>query len=891
MSNKPIKSIVILIFFIFIFFILGCGGTSSPKTLSQGSGESYDDFTTGKIKGLITSFETGLGLSGAIIEAYQCQTVSGNDGSFLLEGIPAGDHSVTVRLQGYNAAVQNNVRVLNGQITENINFALKNASNEYTSDFQVLSINPNWGGDGDELTILCSGCGKKIGRVTINGVDAQILDWNTSNDGRIRVYLPNNVETGPVKVIINNEASKELNPVVFIARPVIQSVHPNIAAGGQTIVVNGRNFSSIYSRNKFQLNGQDCYTVNEDSTIFSQKITLPANATTGYLSVKLVNPGEYSVDGISSVTVTVIPRLVYMTPKRSLPGVPITLYGYNFGTDRSIIKVIVGNYELPEASIISLTDNSITFSAPSNTIIGAGTTVPVTVQVNSAKSNSLYYTAYNNIDTTIRDYGIYDFSAVSSNNKLKLAQLKPTDNIIFISTLSGNYSQNFSDDISYYVVSAYLGGNTEIIPTLPDSARASEYASRFSQSSNDTDLQREYKNTISPIVKPSAEIRASMAEPASRTIQVYVRNFSSSSPYDASNDVLQTGILAASSTHALVYLEERVRGISRAACLEIASEFDKTYESIATAFGVLDPPEGNIDSQSRIVIFLTDKVDAKSDQAAYFDSRDKESQQINSNGTEIIFASPNKYKSNAEEFHAELCQALHSMFYYNQRWDAVNAIYYGTEWQSAGLSLMARQLSGRGFAQRNTVDIGRVKNYLSNPEKIRLNTWPESITAGNYGMQFLFAQYLFDRCGGWNTIQLLESGRSLNVKKGLEDIERNILTRANPSTNGLSEFFNDFCLALFCDDIGFSQDFPGYNAQKYGFTNISLRKNSVTGLRGKSLGETPVNMVIYPVPGFGCSVLAYYGGNGGDLEFEISSKPDQGIFKTWVIYYSTEQVE
>ena len=364
-----------------------------------------------------------------------------------------------------------------------------------------------------------------------------------------------------------------------------------------------------------------------------------------------------------------------------------------------------------------------------------------------------------------------------------------------------------------------------------------------------------------------------------------------SDPYDYTNDILQLGILAASTTHSLVYLEQSVTGISRTACFEIAEAFDKSYTTIANAFGVLDPPEGNVDKQERIVLFLTDKVDNKPDQSAYFDSRDKQTQQIHSNATEIIYASPNKYKSMPEEFQAELCAALHDMFYYNQRWDNSKAIFYGTDWQCAGLSMMARQTAGRGFLQGNSVDVARVKNYLTNTEKTRLNDWPSTITAGNYGMQFLFTQYLFDRCGGWDTITYLESGKSSNVKKGLQDIAMNILPNANPSTAGLSEFFNDFCLALYCDDMNLPEGFIGYNSKKHGFTNISLREKGVSGLKGKALGENPVNTVVYPIPGFGCSALVYNGGNWGDLEFEIRSRPDQGIFKTWVIFYSIEQVD
>lgn len=888
MSNKHLKSIAYLIF-ILVFFISGCGGTSSTKNLSQGSANNYDDFSTGKIKGTVTSYSTGIALSGAIVEAYQCQAITGSDGTYVLDGVPAGDHSVTVRLEGYNATIKNDVRVFNGQVTENINFAMTNATNEYTSDFQVLSITPRFGTDGDQLSVLCSGCGKIPGRVTINGVDAQILDWNSASNGIIKVCLPNNVESGPVKVIIKNETSKEINSVNFIGRPVILSIHPETAVGGQTIVVNGRNFSTIYSYNKFQLNGQECYTINDDSSAYHQKITLPANANTGYLTVKIINPGTYTVEGVGSATLTVAPRLVYISPKRSLPEAPITLYGYNFGTDKSAIKVLLGTYELSQANILSLTDNSLVFKAPSNSIISAGTTVDVTVQINDAQSNSLKYTAYNNINSTITDYGIYDFTTVSRDNKLVLAQLKPTDVIAFISTLSGNYNQSFSDEYSYYVVSAYLGGNTEYIPTLPTSVRTSEHDSKLVVTDNNISVKTE--NIAMPIIKPSEFLRASVTEPASKTMKFYVRDFTASEPYNAANDKLQSAILAASTTHSLVYLEESITGINQSACLEIANAFDKSYESIATAFGVLNPPEGNVDTQSRIVLFLTEKVDDKPDKSAYFDSRDKQTQQIKSNGTEIIFASPNKYKSSPDEFQAELASALHDMVYYNQRWDNAQAVYYGTDWQCAGLSMMARQVTGRGFNQRNSVDVTRVKNYLNYPEKVSLNTWPAKIVDGNYGIQFLFTQYLFDRCGGWNCITLLESGKSSNVRTGLQDIVLNILPSANPSTNDLSEFFNDFCLALYCDDMNFPTNFTGYNANKYNFKNISLREKGVTGLRGKSLGETPINNVVYQIPGFGCSALVYSGGNWGDLDFEIRAKPDQGTFKTWVIFYSTENTK
>ena len=887
MNNKHLKSIAVTYIFVLVVFFVGCGGTSSEKVLSQGSGSGYDEYSVGKIKGKITASDTGLGLSGAIVEAYQSQSITSEDGTFLLERIPAGDHNVTVRMNGYNASSVSGVRVYAGKVTENINIALDYATNSFSSDFKVLSLNPNWGTDGDLVTILCSGCGRSAGKVTFNGVDASIADWNSSNDGRIKVYLPNNVESGPVKVIINGEYSKEVDPIRFIARPVVLGVHPDIASGGQTIVVNGRNFSPVYSRNKFQLNGKDCYTIEDDSSIYNQKVILPADARTGRISVKLVNESQYAIEGVGSAIVTVAPRLVHITPKRSMPGVPITLYGYNFGSDINNFKVLVGSYEISPSDIMSFSDTSVTFKAPSNSIISAGLTVEVKVQINNAVSNSLSYTAYNNVGTTISDYGIYDFANVSSNNKLKLAQLKPTDVIAFVSTLSGPHTHNFLDDYYSYVVTASLGGNKTAIPTLPASVRTSEYASRFAVKNNQISY---LKNSLPSKQTLGASLRMSVSEPAEENITVYVRDFTKSEPFDAVNDIQQNGILGASGTHSIVYLEESLDRFSRSDCEIIAEEFDAIYNSIKDEFGVLNPPEGNVDAQSRVVIFITDKVDNKPDKSAYFDPRDKSIQQVNTNSTEIIFASPNRYNSDKEEFFAELCYALHQMFYYNQRWDAPRVAYYGTEWQSAGLSMLARQKYGKGFAQRNINDTARVRSYLSNPEKVRLDSWPETLFDGNYGMQYLFAQYIYDRCGGRNTVHLLESGQISNVRTGLEDLEMNILPLANPVCSGLSDFFNDFCLAMYCDNIGFSSSFTGFKENKYRFSGISLRTGGVAGLSGKSLSETPVNKVVYQIPAFGCSVLAYNGGNGGDLEFEIISRPDTGIFKTWVIYYSTEQM-
>ena len=53
MNNKHLKSIAVTYIFVLVIFFVGCGGTSSEKVLSQGSGSGYDEYSVGKIKGKI----------------------------------------------------------------------------------------------------------------------------------------------------------------------------------------------------------------------------------------------------------------------------------------------------------------------------------------------------------------------------------------------------------------------------------------------------------------------------------------------------------------------------------------------------------------------------------------------------------------------------------------------------------------------------------------------------------------------------------------------------------------------------------------------------------------------------------------------------------------------
>jgi hypothetical protein len=184
-----------------------------------------------------------------------------------------------------------------------------------------------------------------------------------------------------------------------------------------------------------------------------------------------------------------------------------------------------------------------------------------------------------------------------------------------------------------------------------------------------------------------------------------------------------------------------------------------------------------------------------------------------------------------------------------------------------------------------------VSQYLQYPETVSLNHWPDEPAYADYGMQYLFTQYLFDHCGNYNAIAQLETIDTLSHSSGLLDVGNN-LVRATYSDIGLRDFFHNFCKALYCDNLGLVDGFANYNKTRHQFPNISLRgkTSGIEGLHGTPMGENPVTSRIMPIKGFSCSCIEYSQGNWGDLEVTIAATPSAGNFRTWVIYYSAEQI-
>ncbi len=797
-------------FLLLLVFLTGCGGVN-PTTSGAGSVGQPLNLDWGSISGRVTA-SGGTPLAQAYIETTTKQTTSGSDGTYLLGPMPPGDYRVIARASGLQPQVKEGVRVRAGQITERVDFLLTAGTATATPDFAVLAVSPRFGTDGDTVTVIGTGFGRTPGRVTVAGKEAAIIDWNSRLDGRIIIQLPAEVETGPVKVFIAGVPSHETQEVTLIARPVLLEAVPTSARPGASLTLYGRNFSVIPSFNRVSLNGRPCQVI-EVASPRQMRVLMPQGAETGLLQIRL-ETNEFQLDGISTARVTVPPELIHLSPKRSLPGVTLTLYGRNFTSDRSAVKVLLGERATIQGNdLLTFSNTRLSFLAPGTDVVPPGESVEIRVSVNGIPTQeAMVWTAYNPAWTTLDAYGIYEFERVSTNGTLHLPKLGADDRFALVSIISGSPDQDLGGDFTYTLTSV-LGNNRTLVPALPSSAVGPRAALPAARAYLDVGprLRRRYPPAAGGSARLAVTgqgVRPAIGNPAPASATFWLPNFATGNPDNPADDQLATATLLATGTHCLVYVDIATdTRITASDAEKIASRFDVIYRTLATACwdGSSTPPEGDIDAQPRILLLLTPQINRGATGnlviLGYFNPRDKVPSQTHSAGTEIIYLWDEAYRTNPDDFYGVMAHELQHMMYYNQKGSE------GVDWLDEGLSVWAQQIVGYGFTQGLPTPVSYVVEYLRTPHKVSLNHWPTDAGLENYGMSYLFVEYLFERCGGYEAIRRLERK---NGAIGFDDVQTNVLPLARPTTPNLETFFHDFGLAMYLDDLGLPDTFPGH---------------------------------------------------------------------------------
>jgi hypothetical protein len=880
------------------FLVTGCGGTNpSPKSLTDTT--AVFDPSSGGISGTVVGTDTTTTIAGALVEAAERQTETGSSGTYLLYPLTAGNYQVVARSPGFSPGYQNQVRVLPGKITEEVRIQLGTTGAATAAlDLQVFLINPIYGTDGDEILVVGKGFGQSPGRVTVAGKDAIVTGWNTKNDGVIAIRLPTEVESGEVRVTVNGQTSSENPPVKLTARPIALEAKPSAAKAGEKIALLGRNFYPIVSFNKVSLNGKSC-VVLPDSTTTQLNVLMPEGAESGTFQVR-IETESFQLDGISTAEIAVPPELVFLSPQRSLPGVTLTLTGRNLGTNPAVVRVNIGsNQVIGSSQFLSFGQNQLTFAAPDATIVTPGSSIDISISVQNAVTASWTWTSFLPSSATINSYGIFDFSAVSSGNTLRLARLSPNERLAFVSTLTSSGTEELAG-VYAYNATCLLGNNTTPVPT--EAQRQAAFSARSNRAtarpatdygpllrrmarSQPHQLHQMHQTQIRPHIRSPRISRMEAVAPA--TASFWLVNLASSDPSNTNNDIPVKATLKVTGTKALVYVDDAsMANLAASETEQIAAWFDTIYAQLANnaTFKVKDPPEGNVDAQAGIVLLLTSQLNnglsGSRRTISYFNSRDKDLAAIHSAGTEIIYMYDQAYKDTPENFRGAMAHELQHMLYFNQKGTE------GVTWLDEGLSLLAQDTVGYGFRQGVAYPVDYVANYLSQPNRVSLNNWPNATDLGpeNFGLSYLFLEYVYEQCQGYQAVRSLHTFRT-GTFKGLTDLTTNVLPLWNGTIPGvesrLIEFYHQFAAAMYCDETA-TATIP----TQYAFANIVLKggQAGINGLRRISLDENPVQRKGFEMFGFSCDVIEYANGNDGDVEVTINDVPSSGRFKTWVIY-------
>ena len=251
---------------------------------------------------------------------------------------------------------------------------------------------------------------------------------------------------------------------------------------------------------------------------------------------------------------------------------------------------------------------------------------------------------------------------------------------------------------------------------------------------------------------PAASPAASPALPLStETTLFWAYDLVSNAPYQLSAAKVGEGISCS------VYLESGAT-VSAAAVAAIVSQFDSTiYPNVTAAFGPVPSP--GVDGDPKVVLLLLNIRDgfasgSSSYVAGYFDPFNEydPSQVPTSNKREMIYMNVNPATGivpGGAEFGATLAHELQHVIHWEQKTRRQGL--QDDAWLDEAMATVAPTYCGYG------TDWDRVRTFELAPAT-SLTRWEGSIE--NYGVVYMWAQYLKDQLGGGIFRRMLENAQT-----------------------------------------------------------------------------------------------------------------------------------
>jgi len=184
--------------------------------------------------------------------------------------------------------------------------------------------------------------------VTINGTNfsttasENIVKFGTidaivssATEGQLQVTVPVNAVTAVISVTVGDRTATSSGQFVVTPPPAITSFTPKQGPGGTLVTITGSNFSTIVTDNAVKFGTVNALINSASAT--ELKVTVPENAVTGLLSVKV---GSQEITSVETFTVIPTPVITSISPIKGFPGDRITITGSYFSAiaDNNIVK-------------------------------------------------------------------------------------------------------------------------------------------------------------------------------------------------------------------------------------------------------------------------------------------------------------------------------------------------------------------------------------------------------------------------------------------------------------------------------------------------------------------------------------------------------------------------
>lgn len=251
----------------------------------------------------------------------------------------------------------------------------------------INSIAPSTAKVGAEITITGNYFGdtQGVGYVDFNGIQAS--DYTSWSNTSIKVKVPANVNSGPLKVVVGSMQSNSVSFTLLVDTPdpIITSLNKNTFKSSDEISITGKNFgNSKTAASKVIFNGIESTNYPQWSSTLI-KVIVPIGTTSGKVVVvvdgKSSNSVDYTIESPGKK-----PSITSVTPTLAPSGDIIQIYGSNFGNSSGANAFVM--FGAVKAATSNWSDTWITATVPE---MASGAT-KITVTVDGNKSNESNFT-------------------------------------------------------------------------------------------------------------------------------------------------------------------------------------------------------------------------------------------------------------------------------------------------------------------------------------------------------------------------------------------------------------------------------------------------------------------------------------------------------------------